>query len=134
MPARKRKADTDQGPHARAVSAVKLAYQRIAVTKMRRRPIRSASRPKTTLPTSEPASAEAAIQPARLPEIPQRAVKTGTVKPTSRISIATKRPREAGDRDRAAVEAGEAAAAKDVLDVRASGDGGCWCLDDCHLR
>ena len=43
-------------------------------------------------------------------------------------------PREAGDRDRAAVEPGEAAAAKDVLDVRASGDGGCWCLDDCHLR
>jgi hypothetical protein len=42
-----------------------------------------------TLPTSEPARAEAVIQPARLPEIPQRAVNTGTVKPTSRISIAT---------------------------------------------
>ena len=42
-----------------------------------------------TLPTSEPASAEAVIQPARLPEIPQIAVKTGTVKPTRRISIAT---------------------------------------------
>jgi hypothetical protein len=43
-------------------------------------------------------------------------------------------PREAGDRDRSAVEPGEAAAAKDVLDVSGSRHGGCWCLDDCHLR
>ena len=89
MPARKRKADTDHGPHASAVTAVNDAYQRIAPTKMRRRPIRSASRPKTTLPTREPASAEAVIQPARLPESPQMEVKSGTVKPTRRISIAT---------------------------------------------
>jgi hypothetical protein len=44
------------------------------------------------------------------------------------------RPREAGDRHRAPVEAGETPAAEDVFDIRRSGDGGCWCLDDCHLR
>ena len=37
-------------------------------------------------------------------------------------------------RHRAAVEPGEAPAAKDVLDVRSPGDRRCWCLDDCHLR
>ena len=64
MPARKRKADSDPGPHANAVSAVKTAYQRIAVWKMRRRPTRSAVGPRTRLPSSDPPSAEAAIQPA----------------------------------------------------------------------
>src|SRR5829696_5206395 len=43
-------------------------------------------------------------------------------------------PREAGDRDRPAMEPGKAAAAKDVLDVSGSRHWGCWCFDDCHLR
>jgi hypothetical protein len=64
MPARKRNADSDPGPHATAVRPVKSAYQRIEAWKICRRPILSARRPSTTLPRSDPPSAEAAIQPA----------------------------------------------------------------------
>jgi hypothetical protein len=64
MPARNRKVESEPGPHDSAVSAVKAAYQRIDAWKICRRPMRSASRPSVRLPTSEPASAEAVIQPA----------------------------------------------------------------------
>ena len=88
-PARKRKVITDQGPHASAVTAVKAAYQRIEYWKIARRPIRSASRPRTREPQSDPASAALLTSPCIRPSRPHSPVKIGATKPTSRISIAT---------------------------------------------
>ena len=88
-PARKRKLITDQGPHESAVQAVKIAYQRIESWKILRRPIRSDARPRTRLPTSEPASAALLTRPSMTPFRCQRPAKIGATNPTSRISIAT---------------------------------------------
>ena len=80
---------TDSGLHESAVSAVNAAYQRMDPWKSRRRPIRSAHRPTTSDPTSDPARADAAIQPWAVPDRFHSAVKTGRTKPTRRISMAT---------------------------------------------
>src|SRR3982751_4151632 len=85
IPARNRSVITDHGPHARAVSAVKTAYQRIAYWKIERRPIRSARRPRTRLPNSEPARAELLIRPCQVPFRPHFAAKIVWTKPTRRI-------------------------------------------------
>src|SRR5213080_1718706 len=53
-PARKRNVITDHGPQASAVTAVKTAYQRIEYWNIHRRPKRSAARPTTSEPHSEP--------------------------------------------------------------------------------
>ena len=68
---------------------MKSAYQRIEYWKIARRPIRSASRPSTSEPQSEPASAALLTSPCIVPLSPHFAVKIGATKPTSRISIAT---------------------------------------------
>jgi hypothetical protein len=66
-PARKRNVITDQGPQARAVTAVKIAYQRIEYWKIVRRPIRSARRPSASEPQSEPARAALLTRPCMRP-------------------------------------------------------------------
>src|SRR4029077_20928738 len=86
--ARKRNVITDHGPQASAVTAVKIAYQRIEYWKIVRRPIRSASRPSTSEPQSEPAKAALFTSPCIRPVRPHCAAKIGATKPTSRISIA----------------------------------------------
>ena len=88
-PARKRNVITDHGPHESAVRAVKNAYQRIEYWKIVRRPIRSASRPSTSEPQSEPARAALLTSPCIAPLRFHLAAKIGATKPTSRISIAT---------------------------------------------
>ena len=88
-PARKRNVITDHGPQESAVTAVKIAYQRIEYWKIVRRPIRSARRPSASEPQSEPASAALLTSPCMRPFSPHCAAKIGATKPTSRISIAT---------------------------------------------
>ena len=90
MPARNRSANSDAGPQASAVRAVKMLYQRMEAWKIRLRPIWSASRPSRRLPTSDPASAEAPIQPSQVADRSQSDPNSGRVNPISRISMATK--------------------------------------------
>src|SRR5215218_7053405 len=90
MPARNRSANSDAGPQAGAVRAVKTLYQRMEAWKIRLRPVWSASRPSRRLPTSDPARAEAPIQPSQVADRPQIDPNSGRVNPTSRISMATK--------------------------------------------
>ena len=69
--------------------AVKAAYQRIEYWKIARRPMRSAVRPSTSDPQSEPASAALLTRPCMRPSRFQSPAKIGATKPTSRISMAT---------------------------------------------
>jgi hypothetical protein len=89
MPARKRSANSDVGPQASAVRAVKRLYQKMEAWKIRLRPVWSASRPSRRLPTSDPASAEAPIQPSQVADRFQIDPNSGSVNPISRISMAT---------------------------------------------
>src|SRR5215217_663198 len=88
-PARKRNVITDHGPQDSAVAAVNSAYQRIEYWKIARRPTRSAARPSTNEPQSDPASAELLTSPCIVPLRCQLAAKIGATNPTNRISIAT---------------------------------------------
>jgi hypothetical protein len=68
---------------------VKRLYQRMEAWKICLRPIWSATRPNSRLPTSDPASAEAPIQPSQMADRFQSDPNSGRVNPISRISIAT---------------------------------------------